>query len=724
MKAYRLEELLLGLDGAELSRLLARWDGEAPANGAGAGRNGKNGAGTNGNGTHAPVDARELLLARMSDPERIRARGSSMSPSERSLIARLLARRDRALSWTRLVDALEDEGLGTTTEIEHLVEGLAEEGFVFRVQDRAVERFDEPALALADEHADVLGQMELFAGPEAEVRRRLESLPPIGPYTLKQLLEERQREQKGRKGGAKGRRNGAEGQDEARQAQHVRQAYKLFLMPGAVLKRLERLPPDVREVVDLAISRFGGVLTRSLCQGTLGEDQVFEQDGLDELLRENLVGSVGRLDLRPWGIQLDEEAVLVFQEVVLVALRSRNQATPVRPPRERVAGVDLATNVMRFLRYVDENGVRYTVKGEIFRATYKRILSQLLTGDGSEDAETAFRFLYRFCRSRKLIERTGERTFRVAEPGRRFEERDLTEKLQELLVFAVEDADCGGDAFHQVRLRRILLRLLRRLEPGVWHDAMYVPFLARNTYLTQLEELGVREYYDGRRAQGRPVATDNLRQISWHLFHWVRQRLHLLGIVDLGYDEGHVTALRLSELGAQLLSGTATRPSSQSMLLVNPDFEILLFPEADAPDLVHKLDRFARRTGSDRLFRFELGEETVRSALHEGMDLGEILALLEERSRVPLPQNVLFSLQDWADRAGVVFVDAEGCLGARRTETIERLVGHRRVQELTVADEERDGVPRLADGVRFEDFKALLRDLGFHLERRPDALDG
>lgn len=677
MRAYRLDELLTGLDGADVSRLLESWTDNKLRNG----------------------EARKSLMDRMQDPELIRSRTELLGPTERRVLGRLLERRDRCLSYDRLLDELPAAERASTHEVEERIDRLASHGLIFRIQDRDVERFEMPAIAMADEVARVLEGLQLIED-EPEIPAR--EFPPIGPYTLKEHLEEKHFQKEG---------------DAEKAHQHARQAYKLFLMPNAVFARIRRLPDEVRELVELAMNRYGGILPRSLYEQTVGDDQLFDREDLDDLLREALIGSVGLLDLRDYGIQLSEPALLVFQEVTLVNARSGSR--DIQPKVEHVAGVDMATNVMRFLRYVDENGVRFTVKGEIFRTTYKRLLGQLLTRDGGEDVETSFQFLYRFCLDRRLIERTGERTFRVAEAGRAFEAKDLPDKLRELLAFAVDDSGCSGDPFHQVRLRRILLRLLRRLDPGVWYDAMYLPFLARNSYLTQMEEQGVRDYYKQLSDRGRRVAIDNLRQMSWHLFHWVRKRLHVLGLVDLGYQDGHAIGLRVSSLGASLLSGVPAQDLSKgrSMLLVNPDFEILLFPESDAPELVHCLDRFSKRTGSDRLFRFQLSEESVRSALADGMDFAEMLSLLSERCRTPLPQNVIFSLEDWADRAGLLFLGEDRALSARRPETLERLRGHRRIQELCDALPDGGGL-RLKEEVRIEDFKALLRDLGFHLEDR------
>lgn len=672
MSGYRLRQLLERLDAAALAGLEAAW--LEP-----------------GEDTDGVVEG---LLASMQDPPRVTRRWGTVGDGARAVLGFLLRCEDLCMPARRVIEGVPSIGR-TETEVRHDIDGLARVGLLFRVD--TPQDGGEPALAIARETARVLRELDRSDG-EAEAPRAIE------PFTLKEFLEARHF------GRSVAAANGRV--QDGRAANHARQAYKLFLMPAAVLKRIARLPPDVRELVELAMTRFGGLLPRSLFLQTRGDPGAFGRADLSSILEDALIGRVGRLDLRAYGIDVAEETLCVFQEVCLIYLRSGAEQAQWEP-EERVAGVDLATNVMRFLHYVDENPVRYTVKGEIFKATRKRMISQLVTGE-EDDAENAFGFIYGFAVSRRLVERTGERRLRLSDRGREFEARKLPDKLKELLAFAVEDPHCGGDPFHQVKLRRILLRLLRRLDPDTWHDAMYVPFLARNSYLAQMEGQGIAEYFAQRRAQGCFAALEDLQRLSWNVFHWVRKRLHLLGIVDLGFQDGHPVALRLSRLGASLLAGAPAQAAAgaRSTLVVNPDFEILLFPENDAYELVHTLDRFSTRTASDRLYQFRLSEESVRSALADGMGISEILEVLTDRCRTPLPQNVLFSLTDWGDRAGAVSLDADRVLHARRPELLARLLEHERVRDLTTQGER----IRLDDAVRIEDFRALLRDLGFYLE--------
>jgi len=659
-------------------------------------------------------DGIERLIGSMCDPDRLARRLEGMDPFCKDLLKEFVASPDGVRTHEQLLRSAAERGVPQQA-LEARLEELADMGLVFPLEDDRWDRYRRPAWGLGRELVTPL--QELLRSPGGSEREG-EGPAEAGPLTLKAFLGDRHFR--------KTRRGDGDEETREKSARHARQAYKLFLMPGAIRGRLRRLAAEDRCLVETTAYRFGGLLPRTLAERALDpEEGALLGPELGKRLEESLTGTWRNLDLRAYGIDLAEPTLILFQEITLALLRRRASEGERIPAKEVVAGVDLATNVMRFLRYVDENGVRYTVKGEVFKATQKRIQSRLVTVEGGEDPEGIFRFIFRFCRQRRWIDRSGERTFRLGAKGRSFEALALPDKLRDLLAFAVEDPDLGGDPFHQTHLRRILLRLLRRIEPGRWYDAMYLPHLARNTYLSQLDALGVAEWFAAAKAQGRYLRYEDLVQMSWHLFHWVRHRLHLLGIVDLGFDEGGMpVALRLSDLGSSLL---ATQPAqgaegARSTLVVNPDFEILLFPEADAFELVHTLDRFSRRRSSDRVFRFQLSEESVRSALADGMTLGEILRVLSERCRTPLPQNVRFSIRDWGDRAGILYLGEDGRLRTRRREVMDALCANSRVRELCG---ERLGAREMefGDRVSRDEFRRLVRDLGFHLEsgRPPES---
>jgi hypothetical protein len=439
-------------------------------------------------------------------------------------------------------------------------------------------------------------------------------------------------------------------------AARLRELYKMYSNEPAAVARIERLEGGLRQLVEKAVVEFGGILPRGLFERL---DTGLRWDGRRwaAQLEESLVGTLERWELGRHGIQHNDETLLVFNEVALAYLRRvAVPGDPDRPHEEVALGVDLASNISRFIGYILDHDVRFTVRGEIFKTTEKRIQDEMIKNPGREvSREGLLQFIYGFARRERLIESTGERTFTLTAAGREWEPRPLEDKLARLVDYAVEERDLAGEAYHQVRMRRILMRLLKRVEPQVWYDLMYVPFLARNTYLCSLDEDEVEAYFAARFQGSSAGPMEDIQRMAWNLVAWVRQRLHILGIVDLGYDKsGRPVAMRLTRTGARLLGVVDGAPEGLPLvgnLVVTPDFEVVLFPTGDDGELIHDLDRFCVRERQESVMSFRISEKSVHRALTEGMYLKRILAVLESHSRTPVPQNVLYSVRDWAIRA-------------------------------------------------------------------------
>jgi len=247
---------------------------------------------------------------------------------------------------------------------------------------------------------------------------------------------------------------------------------------------------------------------------------------------------------------------------------------------------------------------------------------------------------------------------------------------------------------------------------------MALPFLARNAYLSKLDRGKTEEFFARRKQHASTAPLEDLQQMSWSLLAWVRRRLALLGVVDLGLDAvGRPAAIRLSRLGAKLLG--VLQPGAlkvgQSHLVVNPDFEVVLLPEGDEFEMVHALDRFCERRRHEVLYHYELTEESVRRGLQDGLALSEIVEWLTARSRAGLPQNVVYSLREWGARAGVVVFDG-ATLSCKSAEVVDRLAGDARLAPF-LRERPAPTAFTLKPGVAREELARVLRDLGLFLDR-------
>jgi XPB/Ssl2-like helicase family protein len=500
---------------------------------------------------------------------------------------------------------------------------------------------------------------------------------------------------------------------------HAQETYKLYAEERAILARVRRLPPPLAALVEKAIVEFGGVVPRSLYEKLAFEDP-WDASTWRAALEACFLGTVREVALGRLRIHANEETLILFHEVVLARLRALAAERPAPVATEVVMGVDLVSDLVRFLAFLGEDHVRFTVHGELFKASERRLVDQFVPGLDPRSREPSSQevldFIYRFALAEGLIDRTGERTFTVSEKGRAWESRPLAAKQQDCLRFALDERGLPGEPLHQAGLRRSLIRFLKRCEPERWYDAMFLPFVARNAYLASLEHVPLEAFVALRPPHAAPA--EDLQQMGWNLLVWVRRRLTLLGIVDLGLDEaGRPVAMRLSRLGAKLLGVLSSRSleAGRSHLVVNPNFEVVLLPEGEEFDIVHALDRFCVRRQHEVLYHYELTEESVRRGLRDGLSLSEIVGWLARHARAPLPQNVLFSIREWGARAGVLTLEGER-LTTDRADVIERLAGEPRMRRF-IAERPSPQSLLLRPGASRSELARTLRELGLDLDR-------
>jgi hypothetical protein len=129
-----------------------------------------------------------------------------------------------------------------------------------------------------------------------------------------------------------------------------------------------------------------------------------------------------------------------------------------------------------------------------------------------------------------------------------------------------------------------------------------------------------------------------------------------LGLIRSGVASDGQEAFALTRLGALVLdlAGPAddidheATGTQRDALLVQPNFEIIIYDPDERPQLLFHVDRFADRVSVDRLAVYHLSRESLCRGLQLGMAVNDVVALLENSARASVPQNVVFSIRDWA----------------------------------------------------------------------------
>ena len=617
MTAHTLRSLAKDRDPRELHELCLRW-GRAP---------------------HPATDvdsACSWLSVRMADPEAVKSRLSGLQPKFADLLHSFHLAFGAMLTRTEVFAP----GNGQTSakpgsklvgfELEAGLAALVREGLLWPARSRTWQDLDASGFAIPSELQQSLTSLR------AVESCRLQELLSLQGWLLARYFKEDQ-----------ARGSALDAAERTRQADHARKVYKLYLLPQSIEGRVKALPAATKALYHSVLVDHGGFFPLEDAAGQA--PKALDVDLSRRVLEEAFLGTIAKLPLERVGVQ-PTQAVVLFHEVVLHGLQADSEKRPVEVTQIATCGIDLLTNLARFLREIATGELQFTSEGRLYKASEKRIARSLIAVPGGFlDAEALTSWLYKFCVQKRLVDRRGARALGLTEAGLAFEKLLLAKKLETLLGFAIEERDLPGEAFHQVRLRRYFLKLLKRARVEQWHSALFLPFLARAAYLPTLDADGVRAYFASRSPTGTCTPVETIQSLCWNLLAFVKRRLFPLGIVDLGMVSGRAVAMRLSKLGADLLVDVPGQKvvGERASVIVNPDFELLVFPGDDLHDLLHSLDRFARRTKSDHVHHYQLTRESVRDAAQAGLCHAEICRELVDRARVPVPQNVLYTLEDW-----------------------------------------------------------------------------
>src|SRR6185295_1620220 len=102
---------------------------------------------------------------------------------------------------------------------------------------------------------------------------------------------------------------------------------------------------------------------------------------------------------------------------------------------------------------------------------------------------------------------------------------------------------------------------------------------------------------------------------------------------------------------------------------------------------------------------------SIQRALAEGMYLKRIVHTLESHSRTPVPQNVLYSVRDWAVHAGVMQLSDDYVVSAEDVELIARFRGDPGVRPLLSSQPGDERHVRLKSNATLRRTQSLLREL-------------
>ena len=138
--------------------------------------------------------------------------------------------------------------------------------------------------------------------------------------------------------------------------------------------------------------------------------------------------------------------------------------------------------------------------------------------------------------------------------------------------------------------------------------------------------------------------------------------LRLLGLLEagkIGDNERDAFLLKPSFFGLREVNEERVKG-----IIVQPTFEIVALPETPE-DVLFNLSRCSELKVADKVHIFTLTKKTLLNAIDKGMNAEKIIVLLQNNAKTEIPQNVLYSIEEWSKLYGSVglkkgvFLDAD-----------------------------------------------------------------
>ncbi len=511
---------------------------------------------------------------------------------------------------------------------------------------------------------------------------------------------------------------------DAKGAESHTHAAQLLSQNQTVSERLAKIPEKHHPLLKLVVGTYGGITPRTVLQKKHKGLARWNRKELQDLLEGQLLGTVRHVSLGEFGIHQFDEAVVVYVEL-LKPLRELLTETPPTVDLVRSLGVDLISDVSAFLSYIEHNPIKLTLSGKVYRTAVRKLEdSFILASTSGFPGDWLFQYLFDFCNSQSMIQRGDDRSVSLTIKGRSWDRTPLDQKLSRLLKFSCGNWTTTEEPFHGVQLLDLYLDAIRELPIGQWVDINAPSFDARSHYLANLDNFGVRDRFQSRFQFAQQSGMRDPHQLAQELSGWARKRLFLFGMLDLGEFEGRPAAIRLTPLGAKAL-GLEVKEADESSapLIVNPDFEVILFPDSSSYDVITELDRFAERVASDSAYRYRLTAASIEKAVAEGMEPSSILKTLSEHSRVDVPQNVIYSIGQWAGKVKFVRQTTVSLVRGRNKEVIDRIL-HNEALKAHVLERLSPTAVLLSRSLPRAEFGALLEPLGIFLEELEEGSEG
>jgi hypothetical protein len=448
--------------------------------------------------------------------------------------------------------------------------------------------------------------------------------------------------------------------------------------PESIEERIAALPdPAMQRAVRLALEDHAGILPLERFP-SLGLDiESVDSPAWRAALESGLLGTFGHLSLLEYGVGDDHDCLVVYQEIVHAHATARGRAG-VPLDHTYACGIDFLTDLLAAVDYVRANPSKLTSGGRFFKGVRNQLLPQsALRTTFFMDEDSLLAFKLTVARELGLVEARDDGRLHATRASGAWEARALVAQLRSLLDVLLKLGEAACLQAHFPRLAQAAREVLRASEPGVWYPSHAHAGRVLSRYLMGLlDQSGApgRHPAASEAAVWRyPRPSDTVAVVAAAAREPLRQALNYAGLIDIGRrgDQAFVAATRL----VPIVLGEASLPApSGRLIIVNPDFEVVLFPEEGHLEFLHRLCAFCEREKSEVTLHLRITQESVQRAVLRGLTAEGMIATLRDQCRAPLPQNVEYSIRNWAERVHPAAVETLHVLELPSVEALEAAI--------------------------------------------------
>ncbi|MCE9599394.1 MAG: helicase-associated domain-containing protein [Spirochaetia bacterium] len=402
--------------------------------------------------------------------------------------------------------------------------------------------------------------------------------------------------------------------------------------------------------------------------------ECFQQGGILEMQRVKEIATARKgkwedpvVHLNDLGLLLDDYYIdekfvrLLIMPLEVFGLYSENPALPgekkgtkKRQERRVVNDLDFVLNVKKMIVYLGRKGLNLAKSGKIKQIDLKDTENKFLRPDIS-----------------LFMEKSQIYQIELLLPLMR--QMDIVRVKRDDVVLRNDyDAILETDPFELEKrvMQEITMGRDRRVRYEDVFEPMYVPFYEKAVFdecVSAIQKRGkvlffvilssmIREKLILSKAfrikNFQQELAELKKEISSAFFY-----LQLLGLISVEYPDRRI---EISDLGNFLFRGKAlVRDDQKGGVILNPDLSLIAIPEKLSVEGLYLLKCFLELKSFDNVFTFQLTRESFLEGLLLKKNPQELIEFLRRTCRSDLPQNLLFSIEEWSRSVPLVTITDE-----------------------------------------------------------------